>query len=88
MNLSELVVVCDGYKILDFISDIGGMQGMLISAFSLLLMIWNYNNLDNFLLSRLYRLGKTEDASASLAFVPEKLSNPGDYICKQLPRKL
>ena len=70
MNLSERVVARDGYKILDFISDIGGMQGMLISAFAIPLMILNYNNLDNFLLSRLYRLGKTEDASASEAFVP------------------
>ena len=50
MNLSEIVVARDGYKILDYISDIGGIQGMLISAFALLLGIWNYNNLDNFLL--------------------------------------
>lgn len=56
MNLNQLVIARDGYTALDFISDIGGMQGMLISGCAFVLAIWNYQNLDNFLVAKLYRL--------------------------------
>ena len=45
MNL--VVVVRDGYTILDWISDIGGIQGILISAFAIMISYWNYNYFDN-----------------------------------------
>ena len=56
MNLNQLVIARDGYTALDFISDIGGMQGMLIAGAAFLLSIWNYKQLDNFLVGKLYRL--------------------------------
>ena len=43
MNLSELVVSRDGYTFLDYLSDIGGMQSLLMSGTAYLLAIWNYN---------------------------------------------
>lgn len=45
MNL--VVVVRDGYTILDWISDIGGIQGILISAIAIMISYWNYNYFDN-----------------------------------------
>ena len=60
MNLNLLQVARDGYTLLDFFSDIGGIQGILISGTSIFLAIWNYNNFDNFLVSRLYRLVSSE----------------------------
>lgn len=56
MNLNQLVIAREGYTALDFISDIGGMQGMLMTGCAFLLTIWNYQHLDNFLIAKLYRL--------------------------------
>jgi len=61
-NLNLTVVARDGYTILDWISDIGGIQGILISAVAIIVSFWNYNWLDNTLVSRLYRIEK-QDAS-------------------------
>ena len=51
MNLNQLVISRDGYTILDFISDMGGMQGMLMSGCAMVVMIWNYHYNENFLVS-------------------------------------
>ena len=52
------VIAREGYTILDYLSDIGGMQGLLISTAALWLTFWNYNYFDNFMVSRLFRLEK------------------------------
>ena len=96
MNLDQLVVARDGYTILDFISDIGGMQGMLISAAALILTIWNHNHLENFLVTRLYRLGSTSSVAddeegsdkSSRLLRRSTLTNPIDYVCEKLPECL
>jgi len=58
MNLDQKVIARDGYTILDYISDLGGMQGMLISAFAYFLLFWNHNMFDNHMVTRLYKLKK------------------------------
>lgn len=60
-NLNQLVIARDGYKIVDFLSDIGGMQSLIISGMGFILAIWNYNMLDNFMVSRLYKLATKPD---------------------------
>ena len=52
LNLKE--VQRDGYTLLDWFSDIGGIQGILISIIGIFLSLWNYNYMDNFLTSQLY----------------------------------
>lgn len=59
-NLDMVSIARDGYTVLDWISDIGGIQGILISAVAIILSFWNYNYLDNYLVSRLFRLGKRD----------------------------
>ena len=54
MNLTR--VSRDGYTYLDWISDIGGIQGILISAMAIIIGLWNYNYLDSELASKLYRV--------------------------------
>ena len=44
-----------GYTVLEILSDIGGLQGILISAISLLLSILNYNYLDDYLVAKLFK---------------------------------
>jgi len=41
--------------VLDFISDVGGIQGVLVSAASLFLAIWTHNDFDDFMVTRLYK---------------------------------
>ena len=52
LNLTE--ISRDGYTLLDWFSDIGGIQGILISCIAIFLSVWNHNALDNFLASQLY----------------------------------
>jgi len=51
-----MVVARDVYTFLDFLSDIGGMQGMLISGVALFMVFWNYNMLENYMVAKLYKL--------------------------------
>ena len=49
------MIARNGYTVLDFLSDVGGIQVMLLFVCAFLLSIWNYNHLENFLVQRLYR---------------------------------
>ena len=51
MNLIER----SGYTVLDVLSDVGGLQGILISGISLILSITNYNYLENYLVYKLFK---------------------------------
>lgn len=57
-NLNQVVIARDGFKILDLLSDVGGMQSILMSTFGYLLAIVNYHMLDNFMVSRLYKIAR------------------------------
>jgi len=37
----------EGYTVLDWISDIGGVQGILTSAVAIFLSYWNFNLIEN-----------------------------------------
>ena len=56
MNMNLKMVARDGYTILDFLSDIGGILGLLISGITYILVFWNYNYFENFLVTRLFKL--------------------------------
>ena len=56
------MVARDGYTFLDYLSDIGGMQGMLISLVALIMTIFNHNYFDNWMVTRLYRMENKDDA--------------------------
>jgi len=43
MNLDQKVIARAGYTFVDYLSDIGGFQGLLISGVGYLLAAWNYN---------------------------------------------
>ena len=58
MNLSQMQIARAGYTFLDWLSDIGGMQGMLMSGIAMFLAIWNFNSLENHMVTRLFRMEK------------------------------
>lgn len=56
MDLDVKEISRSGYTVLDLISDIGGMQGVLISGLGIIVGIWNHNMIENHLVARLYKL--------------------------------
>ena len=55
MDLDLTVIERSSYTILDVLSDVGGLQGILISASSLMLGILNYKYLEDYLVSKLFK---------------------------------
>ena len=55
MSMDQTLIQRSGYTILDILSDMGGMQNILISLISFTLSILNYNYLDNYLISKLFK---------------------------------
>ena len=49
------IVQRDGYTALDVLSDVGGLQGILSSVIAILLGLWNYSQLDFYVISQLYQ---------------------------------
>ena len=64
MNLDYTTVTRSGYTILDVLSDVGGIMSILFSAMSMFLSAWNYNHFDNFLVSRLFKVHRSEGQHA------------------------
>ena len=56
MNLDKKTMARSVYNTLDVLSDVGGIQGIVMSIIGLFLGIWNYNNFDNFMASQLYKI--------------------------------
>ena len=64
MSLDQTLVERTGYTILDLLSDVGGLQGILISAITIILSILNHNLLGNYLASQLF---KSEEIALSVS---------------------
>ena len=82
LSMDVTLIERKGYTLLDVLSDVGGMQGFLISGTSLLLSILNYNQLDNYLVSKLFR-------SESVTLIASQKENILDFcLSKLIPSKL
>lgn len=94
MNLSQTVISRQIYSTLELISDIGGIQAILLQFFSIILSVFNYRNLNTFLASKLFKLKKgVNETSLSRSskfeqseyFQAPKSSNVRHYIIDCLP---
>ena len=72
MNLDQKTIARTGYTILDVLSDVGGIQSILISGFGILIGVWNYSNFENYLASRLYKI---KNGPVDLIIQPPRLLN-------------
>ena len=79
MNLDLVQIARQGYTFLDVLSDVGGLQGLLLSFCMGLLVLWNYNNFDNYLASRLYKI--EDDSFGSFSSDHKKSSFLRPTIC-------
>lgn len=51
MDLNQYNVERAGYNVLDLLSNVGGIQAMLVSSLSAIISIFNYKNFDNILVA-------------------------------------
>ena len=65
------------YTLLELISDVGGFTSALLVMLALTAQTWNFNNLDNFMVSRLFKIKKTKE---EIAEHPEEFFNQSDFI--------
>ena len=56
MNLDRMEYSRSRYTALDVLSDIGGLQGMIAQLFAIFLAAWNFNAVDNFMVTKLFRV--------------------------------
>ena len=56
MNLDLKYIIREGYYLLDLLSDLGGLYGLLFSVLSFALTYTNFNYLDNYLSAKLFKL--------------------------------
>ena len=94
MNHDVIDIKRQNYDILQLLSDIGGLLGLLVSGFGFLLSIWNYNMLDNNMVRYLYKLerpSETETRKIKNSFKesdhmkPRQFFNPKEYFRETLP---
>ena len=55
MNLDQNLIERSGYTVVDILSDVGGLQGILISGIGFILSIFNHNYLENYLVFKLFK---------------------------------
>ena len=60
VNRNEKVIARQGYSVLDFFADIGGIQQVIFSAILVLNSVWTYNHLDNYMVTKLYKIEKVK----------------------------
>ena len=47
-----------GYNFIDMLSDIGGIQAIIVATFGLVLAILNHNYFDSYMAQKLYKIAK------------------------------
>ena len=85
MNPSQLQVIREGYTFMDILSDVGGVEAVLISAISMFLSFWNFKHFDNYMAKHLYKM---DLESNSKEFNTPYLRNMKHCCMECLPRKL
>ena len=56
MGLDQKTIKRKIYNYTDLLSDVGGLQSILVSWIALLLFAWNYNSLENYMVTRLFKV--------------------------------
>ena len=96
MELDAILISRVNFTFFDALSDIGGIQSVLGSFFSILLVALNHEHLENYMASRLYKLKKVDGHDRtkykrhfdrSDFFQPTKFANLLNYIVDILPAR-
>lgn len=85
MNRDLTVLKRTRYTVIDLLSDIGGVQSILMSLLATLVGLWNYENFDSEIASKLFKIRK-EDSDEMQNIVPSSCTNLknlflGTFLC-------
>ena len=72
------------YTTFDFLSDVGGLSGILISGLWIFVHFWNFNSFDNFMAVNLFKMKKPEDNQSSRKKKHERIVLANYPNCKDL----
>ena len=67
------------YTLFDFLSDVGGLAGIFVAGFYLIVKAWTYNSFENFMVSNLFRVKEPDDLRTN------KKNEPQPLIIRNLP---
>ena len=68
------------------LSDVGGLTGMFTSIFSVFMAVWNFNQLDDYMVSRLFK-SKPGEEKFQAEFLPTKTCcNFKDFLRSWTPK--
>ena len=56
MNFDQTYIKRNTYTYIDILSDVGGLQSVLVYTIASFLFIWNYNGLENYMVNRLFKV--------------------------------
>ena len=59
MDLNRIELERSRYTTFDLLADVGGLSGMFASIFAVLMTVWNYNALDNYMVTKLFKVQRT-----------------------------
>ena len=62
-SLDQLFIQREGYTILDLLSDVGGLSGIGIWMLDILVKILNYDYMNSYMASKLYKLKNQQTIS-------------------------
>ena len=63
MDLNVFELERTTYTYFDFLSDVGGLSGIVITFFAAFLSFWNHNSFDNLMATSLYKIKKLTPAT-------------------------
>lgn len=88
MSRDLIVIERTSYTVVDLLSDVGGLQGILISAMTFVLRVFNNSHLSSYMVARLFRY-KLGAALESRTFEVSR-SSYFKHLCIEsiLPRRL
>ena len=80
MDLNKYIISRTSYNILDMFSNIGGITVLFLRYFTVIVAVFNFKNMENNLVSQLYRLIDQDTDKTRTPFVNNMSRNFKDYL--------
>ena len=83
-DFEKQVIVRNTYNLFDLFAEMGGILCFSIFFASKFLNLWNYNDLDNYLVTKLYRVKQPEIHNESQLEYQDRSASIRPGICQSL----